>query len=203
MFFTLYAKIDGVSLVPAWLEGREVVAVFENRADPKPSYIMRLEWHGDQINFIHDYRYVTTAAELTLTTASVSDARRRARRPSVRDRGRRQGLRMERRGGKLVVSAARIVDFAKNFPALVFQPSDPEPDARLSIAAWVKAVGVTNVRAPIAPNASQSDWPISSADEIICINMVHISQGEAALDRDRCALLRHYSFSKKVEMGES
>ncbi len=92
---------------------------------------------------------------------------------------------MERRGGKFVVSAARIVDFAKNFPALVFQPSDPEPDARLSIAAWVKAVGVTNVRAPIALDASQSDWPISSADdEIICINMVHISPGEAALDRE-------------------
>ena len=40
LFFTLYAKIDGVSIAPAWLEGREVIAVFEDRADPKPSYIM-------------------------------------------------------------------------------------------------------------------------------------------------------------------
>jgi len=28
---------------PAWLEGREVIAVFEDRADPKPSYMMWLE----------------------------------------------------------------------------------------------------------------------------------------------------------------
>jgi hypothetical protein len=69
LFFTLYAKIDGVWLAPAWLEGREVVAVFEDRADPKPSYIMWLEWRDVQISLIHDYRYVryvTGDAELTL-----------------------------------------------------------------------------------------------------------------------------------------
>jgi hypothetical protein len=49
-----------------WLEGREVIAVFEDRADPKPSYIMWLEWRGGQISFIHDDRYVTADAELTL-----------------------------------------------------------------------------------------------------------------------------------------
>jgi len=56
LFFTLYAKIDGVLLAPAWLEGREVIAVFEDRADPKPSYIMWLEWGAGRISFIHDYR---------------------------------------------------------------------------------------------------------------------------------------------------
>ena len=69
LFFTLYAKIDGVSLAPAWLEGREVIAVFEDRADPKPSYIMWLEWRDGRISFIRDYRYVryvTADAELTL-----------------------------------------------------------------------------------------------------------------------------------------
>jgi ketosteroid isomerase-like protein len=69
LFFTLYAKIDGVSLAPAWLEGREVIAVFEDGADPTPSYIMWLEWRDGRISFIHDYRYVryvTADAELTL-----------------------------------------------------------------------------------------------------------------------------------------
>lgn len=69
MFFSIYAKIDGVWLTPAWLEGRDVIAVFEDRADPKPSYIMWLEWRDDQIIFIRDYRYVryvTADAELTL-----------------------------------------------------------------------------------------------------------------------------------------
>ena len=55
----------------------------------------------------------------------------------------------------------------EKFPILVFQPSDPDPDARLSVAAWVKATGVTNVRAPIALDALLSVWPIASADGII------------------------------------
>jgi hypothetical protein len=78
-------------------------------------------------------------------------------------------------------SGEHVVHFAKNLPALVFQPSDPDPSALLSIAAWVKAAGVSNVRAPVALDASQSDWPISSADGIICINMIHISPWEATL----------------------
>ncbi|TIU30336.1 MAG: sigma-70 family RNA polymerase sigma factor [Mesorhizobium sp.] len=63
MFFSIYAKIDGVWLIPAWLEGREVIAVFEDRADSKPSYIMWLEWRGGQISFIRDYRYVRYVAD--------------------------------------------------------------------------------------------------------------------------------------------
>src|ERR1700682_4573302 len=42
----------------ASLEGREVIAVFEGRADPKPSYMMWLEWRDCRISFIHHYRYV-------------------------------------------------------------------------------------------------------------------------------------------------
>jgi Protein of unknown function (DUF938) len=78
-------------------------------------------------------------------------------------------------------SGEHIVHFAKNFPTLVFQPSDPEPEALLSVAVWVMATGVTNVRAPIVLDTSQSDWPIPSADGIICINMIHISPWEATL----------------------
>ena len=56
-------------LAPAWLEGREAIAVFEDRADQKPSYMMWLEWRDGQIAFIRDYRhvrYVAADAELTL-----------------------------------------------------------------------------------------------------------------------------------------
>ena len=68
-FFGIYSKRDPVWLVPAWLEGREVIAVFEDRGDPKPSYVMWLEWRDGQITFIRDYkyvRYVTTDAEMML-----------------------------------------------------------------------------------------------------------------------------------------
>jgi hypothetical protein len=78
-------------------------------------------------------------------------------------------------------SGEHVVHFARNFPTLVFQPSDREPDALSSVGAWVKAAGVTNVRAPIALDASHAVWPIASADGIICINMVHISPWEATL----------------------
>ncbi|WP_246675386.1 sigma-70 family RNA polymerase sigma factor [Mesorhizobium sp. B2-3-4] len=58
MFFTIYARSDGVWLRPAWVEGREVIAVFEDRADPKPNHFMWLEWREGRISFIRDYRYV-------------------------------------------------------------------------------------------------------------------------------------------------
>jgi RNA polymerase sigma factor (sigma-70 family) len=68
-FFNIYAKIEGVWLAPAWLEGREVIVVFEDRTNPEPSYIMWLEWRDGRISFIRDYRYVRYAiadAELAL-----------------------------------------------------------------------------------------------------------------------------------------
>lgn len=68
-FFTVYAKVDHLKLAPAWLEGREVIAVFEGDAGPKPSYMMWLDWRGGRITFIRDYRYVRYAiadAELSI-----------------------------------------------------------------------------------------------------------------------------------------
>jgi hypothetical protein len=78
-------------------------------------------------------------------------------------------------------SGEHAVHFAKSFPNLVFQPSDPAPGALLSIAAWVNAAQVANVRAPVVLDAAQSPWPIDSADGVICINMVHIAPWEATL----------------------
>jgi len=72
-FFTIYAKFDGLWFAPAWLEGREVIAVFQDRADPKPSYFMWLEWRDGLISFIHDYRYardIAADAELALAPAA-------------------------------------------------------------------------------------------------------------------------------------
>jgi RNA polymerase sigma factor (sigma-70 family) len=74
LFFTIYASSDAVWLAPAWLDdregGREVIAVFEDRADAKPGYLMWLEWHEGRLGFIHDYRharYVFADAQFTLT----------------------------------------------------------------------------------------------------------------------------------------
>jgi hypothetical protein len=42
--------------------------VFEDRADPKPRYMMWLEWRDGEISFIRDSRYVRyILAEVDLT----------------------------------------------------------------------------------------------------------------------------------------
>ena len=72
MFFTIYAKSESVRLVPAWLDNREVIAVFSEKSDAKPSHIMWLEWRDDHISYIHDYRYVDYLlkdAELRIETS--------------------------------------------------------------------------------------------------------------------------------------
>ena len=71
MFFTIYGKSDGLWLAPAWLEGREVIAVYEHRAAATPSHFMWLEWRDGRITFIRDYRYVgyvIADAELVLAS---------------------------------------------------------------------------------------------------------------------------------------
>ena len=78
-------------------------------------------------------------------------------------------------------SGEHIVHFAQAFPHLDWQPSDCEPAALASIAAWAAQAGATNVRPPLLIDAAQSVWPIGSADAIVCINMVHISPWDATL----------------------
>jgi RNA polymerase sigma-70 factor (ECF subfamily) len=69
MFFGIYSRSAPVRLAPAWLDGREVIAVYEDPQAVKPSYLMWLEWRNGRISFIRDYkyvRYVIDDAELVL-----------------------------------------------------------------------------------------------------------------------------------------
>jgi len=69
MFFGIYSRSDPVRLVPAWLDGREVIAVYDGFQAVRPSYFMWLEWKDGRISFIRDYRhvrYVVDDAELVL-----------------------------------------------------------------------------------------------------------------------------------------
>jgi SAM-dependent methyltransferase len=77
-------------------------------------------------------------------------------------------------------SGEHTVHFAQAFPGLVFQPSDPDPQARASIDAWVAAAGLPNIRPAIALDATAQSWPIDAADAVLCINMIHIAPWEAA-----------------------
>jgi RNA polymerase sigma factor (sigma-70 family) len=73
MFFGIYARSAPVRLVPAWLDGREVIVVYEDTRAVKASYLMWLEWTNGRISFIRDYRhvpYVADDAELILAEAA-------------------------------------------------------------------------------------------------------------------------------------
>jgi hypothetical protein len=70
--------------------------------------------------------------------------------------------------------------FATRFPHLQWQPSDPDPDALASIAAW-RLERQGNLLPPVELDVCSPQWPVSQADAILCINMVHISPWEASL----------------------
>ncbi|WP_431854136.1 DUF938 domain-containing protein [Azospirillum sp.] len=69
--------------------------------------------------------------------------------------------------------------FAAALPDLVWQPTDPDPAHRASIAAWTE--GLPNVRPPLALDAARRPWPAERADAVLCINMIHIAPWAACL----------------------
>lgn len=64
--------------------------------------------------------------------------------------------------------------FARRFPDLAWQPSDPDPLALASIAAW-RDEGPANLLAPVELDAATAGWPVERADALVTINMVHIA----------------------------
>lgn len=77
-----------------------------------------------------------------------------------------------------------VAAFASAFPYLEFQPSDLNPAARDSIAAWTAAAGVANVLPPREIDVTAADWgedlPAPFA-AIMAINLIHISPWAASI----------------------
>jgi hypothetical protein len=72
------------------------------------------------------------------------------------------------------------VHCAAALPDTVWQPSDPDADARDSIAAWRAHAGLANLNTPLALDVLNDDWGIGNVAAIVCINMIHIAPWEAA-----------------------
>ncbi|MBX7084683.1 MAG: DUF938 domain-containing protein [Nannocystaceae bacterium] len=80
------------------------------------------------------------------------------------------------------------VFFAGALPQLRWQPSDVDPGALASIAAWREHVGadaLPNLLPPIELDVEAGPWPAAPPDAIVCANMIHIAPWSACL-----ALLR-------------
>ena len=88
----------------------------------------------------------------------------------------RRGLALEIASG----SGQHVVHFAAHFPKLLWQPSDAEPVALRSIEAWRAESGLFNLLPPVSLDVRSAEWPVSQADALLCINMIHISPWAAA-----------------------
>ena len=72
-----------------------------------------------------------------------------------------------------------VAHFAAALPDLAWQPSEADAAFHPSIRAWTQAEGLSNVRAPLAFDV-RLPWPVTCADAVLCINMIHIAPWAAA-----------------------
>ena len=71
-----------------------------------------------------------------------------------------------------------VAALAAAHPRLIWQPSDPDPAARASVAAWSAAAALANVRAPLDLDVTAEDWPGAldpPLQGIVGINLLHIA----------------------------
>ena len=78
-------------------------------------------------------------------------------------------------------SGEHAVCFQQRFTNLLWQASDPNPDHRASIDAWIRYQGLSDVM-PAALNldVEERPWPLpqtigASLSAVVCINLLHIS----------------------------
>lgn len=72
-------------------------------------------------------------------------------------------------------SGEHALHFAREFPKLLWQPSDPEPSSLRSIEAWRAEAGLFNLLPPVPLDVRARDWAVAEADALLSINMIHIS----------------------------
>jgi SAM-dependent methyltransferase len=92
--------------------------------------------------------------------------------------------RLPGRGLVLEIAAGageHAVHCAAALPHLQWRPTDPDPEALASIAAWRGHAGLPNLLPPLRLDAADPDgWPVERADAVVNINMLHISPWAAA-----------------------
>lgn len=100
------------------------------------------------------------------------------------------------RGAVLEVASGtgqHAAHLARRFPALLWQPSEPDPEALPALAARVRAVALPNLRPPLRLDVLADALP--AAEATLCINMIHIAPwaaGQALLAKAPGALLVLY-----------
>jgi SAM-dependent methyltransferase len=73
-----------------------------------------------------------------------------------------------------------VAFFAGALPALRWQPSDASAAHLASIGAWAAASGADNIAPAVMLDVERQPWPVTRADAILNINMIHIAPWSAA-----------------------
>ena len=68
--------------------------------------------------------------------------------------------------------------FARAFPALTWQPSDPDVNALAALAERVRRAALPNLRAPIELDVHEPP-PLGDIAAVLCCNMIHIAPWSA------------------------
>ena len=89
----------------------------------------------------------------------------------------RRGLVLEIASG----TGQHALHFARKFPSLDWQPSDPDAANRASIDAWRRSAGPANLRAAVELDVHRRPWPVATVMAVLCINRVHIAPWSATL----------------------
>jgi SAM-dependent methyltransferase len=98
--------------------------------------------------------------------------------------------------GRVLPAAGQVVEIgsgtgehavllAARFPTLTWQPSDPDPEARASIAAWAAEAHLPNLLPPLDWDVRLGGWRARPAAAVLCLNVLHVSPpacSEALLD---------------------
>jgi SAM-dependent methyltransferase len=86
-----------------------------------------------------------------------------------------------------------VTHFAKAMPDLTWQPSDSDTAFSESIRLCADLENLGNVRAPVELDVCKFPWPVTHADAVLCINMIHVAPWaatEALLTGARDVLVR-------------
>jgi RNA polymerase sigma-70 factor (ECF subfamily) len=62
-YFSNYDRFDDWHLMPAWLDGREVIAVYRDARAEQPAYFIDIAQANDGVIAIRDFRYVPYIAQ--------------------------------------------------------------------------------------------------------------------------------------------
>jgi hypothetical protein len=54
-----------------------------------------------------------------------------------------------------------------------------------AIRLWVKLENLGNVRAPVDLDVCSFPWPVSHADAVLCLNMIHVAPWAKRCSRER------------------